>query len=210
MFLFLACTACSSLPEHKASSENSTEIGYWYKKLPELENAFDVFVRLPKNEDKKFRRRHLVIAAAKACKEIKQLYFDISGVVFVKDEGKTEITKVLGLCFQKSTMPSMKITFEEKPKVFESHVGYAVESVNAKAPTSLGVGDIIVKVGGQPASTNYLHRKIVLGLWQSGKKTVPLEIIRNSKVLKVEEPIVEIPNDWSVERAAALNNLYRI
>jgi len=209
-FLLVFGTSCSSLPEHKNSSENSSDIGVWHTKLPDLQNAFDVFARLPKKEEKKFRRRHLVLAAAKACKEIGQPYFDISGNVFVKAEGSNEITKVLGLCFQKPVMPSMKITFEEKVKVFENYVGYTVESVNEKAPTMLGVGDILVTIGGQPASTNYLHRKIVLKLWQSGKKTVPLEVIRNSKLIKVEEPILDVPNDWSVERVSALNNLYRL
>ncbi|MEZ4815617.1 MAG: hypothetical protein R3A80_10495 [Bdellovibrionota bacterium] len=106
-------------------------------------------------------------------------------------------------------MPAINITFTAKPRVLENTLAEEVEDTNAKAPTFFAVGDLVTKVNGQAITSNYAIRKNIFSLWTTGKKSLPVEVIRGGKTLTFNEPILEVKNDWSVERVSSLNNLYR-
>jgi len=97
-----------------------------------------------------------------------------------------------GFCYTSSTVKSMAITFqsaglEAEPKKF------VVEGLNGKTGTKLMVGDELLKMNGQKL-TSMAQIKSLVFVSSKTKNSLPVEVVRGGKTMKLEEPLAQTAN----------------
>jgi len=174
MALFLLLSACATSVPFK---KNGTELGYKIKDGA-LKDTFTVQLTLNTTPDEKTLAKYMAKAVGEECSERGFEYFDYTDMQLNAE----------GFCYKGNVKKSLAVTFN-KEGLDKTPQEFVISDLNNKSKTNFKLGDVITKISGKNATTLAALRSQTLYAGISGKTSLPIEIKRDGKTLKFEEPI---------------------
>jgi hypothetical protein len=174
MALFLLLSACATSVPFK---KNGAEFGYKIKDGA-MKETFEVQLSLNTTPDENTIAKYMAKAVGEECSERGFEYFDYTDMQMTAE----------GFCYKDNVKKSLAVTFK-KEGLDKTPQEFIISDLNSKSKTFFKLGDIITKISGKSATTLAALRSQTMHAGLSGKTSLPVEIKRDGKTLKFEEPI---------------------
>jgi len=180
MFIVIGCA--SPIPFQKMNN------GIGYEIEPKGPETFAVKMSLP---DSARANQYLDLYAAAAigeeCKKRGYEYFDHALVSSSLSEG---------FCYKENRKRALAISFARKNLELQP-AEFVVEDLNSKSKTALKLNDKITKFDGKVVQSMGEIKSMVFSIDKKNVSSIKLELIRDGKVITVDEPLADFPGSLS-------------